>query len=341
MIRCGWLAACVLAFAAFPAFARTWNDTEGHTYEGEFVRVLKGKVVINVAGRMIPIPFGHLIQEDQDFVREELEKHGLGGQLPARKKPATGSSTTTKSTDKDASTANDPKPGPTRTWTDVQGRSIQARFIGMEGAKVVLQFKKTRTTYPFDKFSLADQRYVRDEMTGRGEGDKVPAEVVPAQPGPAAHQFAQAQPPAGPMMPRGMPAIPRPSMPAMPQIPHITFPPIPTPAPVQPPPMVAPTFPQHVQPPPMTPMPAPNPMPSFANDQPVYQQVMVKKCMSCGQVVPNNLTAGDRCPHCGVYFNFDQTNGKTAHWAYFATPGGIGAIVAVIVGLIVRARRSS
>ena len=148
MSRCGWLAAHFLVFAV-PALARTWKRTEGQTVEGEFVRVLKGKVVINVAGRMIQVPFGHLVEDDQDFVREELEKHGLGSQLPAKKKTATSDSAAGgKSTEKDTAAENDPNPGPERTWTDIQGRSIQARFIGMEDAKIVLKFKGKSASFP-------------------------------------------------------------------------------------------------------------------------------------------------------------------------------------------------
>ncbi len=329
MCRCVCLAACLLALA-FPAFARTWNDTEGHTVEGEFVRVLKGKVVINVAGRMVQVPFGHLVEDDQDFVREQLEAKGLGSQLPAKKKPAAPDSAAEAGSDgKDAAAANDPKPGPERKWTDIQGRSIQARFIGIEDANVVLHFKGKRTTFPFDKFSLADQRFVRTEMTGRGEGDKVPAEVAPVipQPAPAAPQFAHAPP----MIP---------AMPAMPRMPEFRFPTIPTPAPIrpapyQPPPMVAPSFPAPVQAPPM---PEPNMPPSFSNNQPAFQQVMVKKCSKCGAVLPSSVTAGDRCPSCGTYLAYDQTNGKTAYaGAYFyGSLAGTGTLIALGVSVLVR-----
>jgi hypothetical protein len=361
LMRCSvCLAACVLVIAA-PAFARTWNDDQGHTVEGEFVRVLKGKVVISTAGRMIQVPFGHLVEEDQDFVRAELEKHGLGSQLPAKKKSA-GSSSETKPKSSDKATAEKPagenpakedeaKLGPTRTWTDIQGRSVQARFIGMEGANIVLQVKGKRSSFPFNKFSIADQHYVRMEMTGRGEGDKVPAEV--AQPVPAAPQFAQAQPPAMPPSMPGMGGIPRPTFPAMPRMPEHKFPSMPTPAPIQPPayqppayqppPAVAPSFPAPVQRPAMMPIQPPSMPPAFANNQvPSYEQVTVKKCSKCGAVLPNNITAGDSCPKCGVFFDYDQTNGKRSSWGTFGSAaGGIGTLVAIVVGLIARARRSS
>jgi hypothetical protein len=338
MRRSVCLAVCVLLFAA-PAFARTWNDTEGHSVEGDFVRVLKGKVVINSAGRMIQVPFGHLVEEDQDFVREELEKHGLGNQLPARKKKATDSSSESKPKEKPAAdipdtekpaAADESKLGPTRTWTDLQGRSVQARFIGMEDSKVVLQVKGKRSTFPFDKFSVADQQYVRAEMTGRGEAGKVPAEAAPGVP--AGSQWVHTQPPAQP--PMGGPSMPRPSFPAPPE--H-RFPSVPTPAPFQPPPVVAPSFPAPVQRPAIQPFQPPS-IPTYVNQPTMTGKV----CTGCGKVVPSNLTAGDHCPHCGVFFGYDQTNGKRSSWGTVGgTTGGIGALVAIVVGLIARAWRRS
>ena len=45
------------------------------------------------------------------------------------------------------------------------------------------------------------------------------------------------------------------------------------------------------------------------------QMVQIKKCSKCSREVPDNLTAGDKCPHCGVFFGKDETNGKTA-WSF-------------------------
>ncbi|HBH54661.1 MAG TPA: hypothetical protein DDY91_22480 [Planctomycetaceae bacterium] len=50
-------------------------------------------------------------------------------------------------------------------------------------------------------------------------------------------------------------------------------------------------------------------MPQFPAG-PQLQQV--KLCGKCNRELPSNLTAGDKCPHCGVFFNFDDTNGKKA-----------------------------
>ncbi len=220
MKKCAWLLLCLLLTASLPALARTWRDTQGNTLEGEFDRVVKGRVLINVGDRTVQVPFGHLVTEDQDYVREKLKAHGLESQVPAKKKTSD-SDATSKSPATDSAAEEPIKLGPVRTWTDVLGRSVEARFIGVENGRVRLQFKGRNTSFPFEKFGLADQQYVRGEMTARGEADKVPAETpANAQPA-AAPQIAQAGPPA---MPRGRRMTGPRMMPAMPHLPQFTRP---------------------------------------------------------------------------------------------------------------------
>jgi len=368
MNRLGWLVVCVLLFAAAPLLARTWTDTKGQTVEGDFVRVMRAKVLVSVGGKTIQIPFGQLITEDQDYVRDELKKHGLESQVPAKKKPAPSDSAARpdaarpeasrpeasrpEASRPEASRANAPakkpvedgktKLGSERTWTDILGRTVRARLIGMDDAKVVLQVKGKSASFPFDKFSMADQQYVRWEMMARGEGDKVPAEKpANVQSAPPPH-LAQTGPPAG-------------SMPAMARPPQMNFPtftppppmqstPVVQPPPYTPPVVATPSFPRPVPRQPFVPAPTPSyptSIPSNPPDQPAFadQQVMVKICENCKHIVPNNLTAGDRCPNCGVYFGVDRTNGKTANWVYFTTPGGIGAVVISLVVWAVRRKQ--
>ncbi len=84
-------------------------------------------------------------------------------------------------------------------------------------------------------------------------------------------------------------------------------------------------------------------MPTFAPSVPTSQPVMVKYCKSCGQVVPNDLTAGDHCPHCGVYIAYDETNGKTAHWGAYQYGGaaGTGTLIAFAIAVVVRLVRAA
>ena len=63
-------------------------------------------------------------------------------------------------------------------------------------------------------------------------------------------------------------------------------------------------------------------MPAGPSMQPPLgqQMVQIKKCSKCFKQVPDNLTAGDKCPHCGVFFGKDETTGKTA-WSFWNMTG--------------------
>ena len=73
----------------------------------------------------------------------------------------------------------------------------------------------------------------------------------------------------------------------------------------------------------------PIPVPS----EPMFR--MGKKCMTCNKEVPGHLTAGDKCPHCGVFFGKDLSSGKTAKdpWSAKSIGGLITLGIAVLAGL--------
>jgi hypothetical protein len=310
--------------------------------EGDFVRVVQGKVVISVNGRAKQVPFGHLSPDDQDFVREQLEAKGLGDQVPAKKKPAA------EAKDEKSDTTDNSQLSPERTWTDINGHKLQARLVGMEDGKIVLTYQGNLVRFPFDKFSRADRDYVRGQMLARGEGDKVPDDKVPDNKVPAeqaAPQMVQgAVPPLAPAVRPTAPGFPHRPLPpravaSLPQLPEIHSPaPIPgvTAAPESP---EVPTVPHPAVP--ALPVPAfpsftfssphPDPTPVTPSVQPSFP-IKVKVCLHCGQTVPDSLTAGDTCPHCGVYFSKDETTG-----AYKPAPLHFGVgIVVIIVGVIAR-----
>jgi predicted RNA-binding Zn-ribbon protein involved in translation (DUF1610 family) len=63
-----------------------------------------------------------------------------------------------------------------------------------------------------------------------------------------------------------------------------------------------------------------------------FQQVGV--CSSCNKEVPDSVTAGDKCPHCGVFFSKDETNGKTASGGgttWTLTPRGWGKLLGLAI----------
>jgi hypothetical protein len=349
MNRCGRLIFFALILAAVPAFGRTWTDSNGKKWEGDFVRVLRGKVLISVAGRTIPVPFGRLSPADQDFVRDILEKQGLGSQLPPRKNPpqsGTAAQPNTSDTpEKRPATEEKPKLGEERSWTDKQGRTIQARLIGMDGEKVVLQVKGKPLPYPFDGFSAADQEYVRKEMVARGDGSKVPGVAPPAnvRSAPAPKEVAQVTPSPPPTTPK--PAPPKPKKPKPPKPKPAATSTAPTP--VRPPVVAAASHPPAVKPagssaapsvkaPLVSAVPSPNPGPpvSASANPPAKSRI----CSNCKQKLPDDCKPGDHCPSCGTYLHYEDTDeGRVKAPLAFSSvgiPAGIASLVyAMAVGI--------
>jgi predicted RNA-binding Zn-ribbon protein involved in translation (DUF1610 family) len=70
--------------------------------------------------------------------------------------------------------------------------------------------------------------------------------------------------------------------------------------------------------------------------------VEVKVCLNCKKEVPASTKAGDRCPHCGVYFAYEQnrdgsktyTPGARLGFGLFGGAIAGGAIAAVIAILV-------
>jgi hypothetical protein len=64
------------------------------------------------------------------------------------------------------------------------------------------------------------------------------------------------------------------------------------------------------------------------------QQQMTWYCSNCNKEVPEHIN--DRCPHCGVRFDYvEQPDGSRKYngrlWG-----GGIGGIIAVVIGVVIR-----
>lgn len=56
-------------------------------------------------------------------------------------------------------------------------------------------------------------------------------------------------------------------------------------------------------------------------------QVMVKQCSKCGRVVPDSTGVGDRCPGCGIYFNYDETD--VAGSVGYRIGQGVGVLIMI------------
>jgi len=394
---------------AAPA-ARTWTDGQGRPFRATFVRIHGGDVILSRGGRVARIPVASLAPDDLEYVREQLKAKGQEHRLPStpdRPPPPDALAPTiplpalrpkgwdpAETTPSEAAQPAKPTvpqrgPEPIRTWTDLDGHTIQAQLLEFSGDMVVLRKDGDTVSYPLSVFSEADQAYVR-ERTGRdakpattGEAPDPPGIYAPHYGGPAEHpshggheiphfgpmhgapQSTAKQHPAhghsagetapGRSAGNSPPAGSRPSTDESAGIPHQSS--------IGPPHMSPPGNPS-----PKAPyMPGAHRPASFpggsrpepegishgsppAVDHVPAEQVQVYACSNCNKDVPAHLGAGDRCPHCGVRWDYEETadgrmldsSGREVSkaWIRMGGAGGLVAIVVFLVSLVIRLARN-
>lgn len=79
-------------------------------------------------------------------------------------------------------------------------------------------------------------------------------------------------------------------------------------------------------------------MPGMPNTPGVPGMRMIKECSNCKKEVPQHITAGGKCPHCGVFFEEDKTNGKRATNPA-SVIGGIVGLLVVVASIVAKVMR--
>jgi hypothetical protein len=107
-----------------------------------------------------------------------------------------------------------------------------------------------------------------------------------------------------------------------------------------------PTYEQMARPQPTRPHTAPpTELASASNDYSYSAPSMQKQCESCNGIVSDNAKVGDRCPHCGVKWDYDDTTGESSSTRSWRSrrgliKGGIFVIV-VVCGLLAKLFKGS
>jgi len=192
----GWLAIGLVFVVAGLALGkeRTWTSSDGRTMQGEFVRELDGDVTFLIKGKLVTIATDKLSQRDQQIVRDlAAGKEVPDDSAPAR--PAESKPAESKPAEPDpfapvpdrpeepatAPSSNKKKQkGPeSRVWTDIFGKKATGKFIRIFGSSVVVSRAGGPLTVDFFQLSDADQAYVRELLTSRGEEDLIPVKPPP------------------------------------------------------------------------------------------------------------------------------------------------------------------
>ena len=192
----GWLAIGLVFVAAGLALAkeRTWTSSDGRTMQGEFVRELDGDVTFLIKGKLVTIATDRLSQRDQQIVRDLAAGKEVPDD-PAPARPAEFKPSESKPAEVDPFAAvpdrpEEPATAPSsnkkkqkgtesRVWTDIFGRKATGKFIRIFGSSVVVSRAGGPLTIDFFQLSEADQAYVRELLTSRGEEDLIPIKPPP------------------------------------------------------------------------------------------------------------------------------------------------------------------
>jgi hypothetical protein len=158
-----------------------WTDVDGRTMQAEFVRLEGTDVVFRRNGREVSVPISRLSGDDRDRAVEFSLRGPTAG---TRSRVDRGSNTaggrgageSVERSSPNESSETGPVPNRRRTWTDIRGQQAQARFIEMRDHLVVLKRagRVGQFNVPFQDLTSADQQFLRELLTSRGEGHLIP-----------------------------------------------------------------------------------------------------------------------------------------------------------------------
>ncbi|PQO25070.1 hypothetical protein C5Y96_26570 [Blastopirellula marina] len=151
----------LLTCCAMAAEVRTWTDASGKTLSGSLEEVTSdGKVVIKSGGQSFTIPIERFSAEDKAYIDSHKDQMG----------------------DKESSSGRRRKSDlfDYRQWKDKDDNEIKAKYVRMFEGKVVLLQGRTSHKVSFYDLSDEDQIYLRRELEERGEDSQIPAPTANA-----------------------------------------------------------------------------------------------------------------------------------------------------------------
>ncbi|MBA2113747.1 hypothetical protein [Bremerella alba] len=161
----GLLASCAIA-----AEVRTWTDASGKTLSGSLEEITSdGKVKINSNGQTFTIPLERFSEADQEYVDSQK------GRME----------------EEETSTRRRRKSDlfDYRQWKDKDDNEVKAKYVRIFEGQVVLLQGRTAHKLSFYDLSEEDQIYLRGELETRGEANQIPPPAIsdmPSETGPNA-----------------------------------------------------------------------------------------------------------------------------------------------------------
>lgn len=199
-----WL--CLGALSPAAEKARTWTDTQGRAMHAEFVREVDGEVTFIKDGKLVTLSLDRLCAADQKTIRDLQAGITPSAEEPAADEPlisspAGGDALPAEENDAQAlpSTKRRPPTIANRVWTLADGQQTTAKFVRVFREQVILLRGSRTAMYSYYVLSPADQDYVKEILTARGEEKLIPppATVVINDPALPAEGEATAPAPEG------------------------------------------------------------------------------------------------------------------------------------------------
>jgi len=308
----GLLAAFLTLAVSAAAMARTWTDSQGRKIQAKFVRIHQGKVILDRGGKVLSMSYFRLSEEDQEYVRKQLEAKGQGHLIPTVDPEAQAEDASGQNPGMNPATPGpaSPMPAPASPMPGFppQPSSVPRMPSGQSGVS------PQGSTYP----GMSSPSSTTSSMPG--------SMPMPYSPSPPYGSTGTTPMPPG-YNPAGTSSSGTPGPSTMPNY----SPPYSSPGPSMP---SAGSFPT----PPTPPMPRMPRLPFSTTGSPGAEEY---ECGNCKRTVMN-ARVGQKCPHCGVLWEYEDlgngqvkdASGNVRSKASIGTVGIGGGIIVAIAGLV-------
>ncbi len=139
-----------------------WTDSQGRTLQASFVSLDGDKVKIKWNGQVVPIPLVSLSLESQNLAKQLASKMG-SKKIPSGTLGQNG----------------------LHAWTDVQGRTLQARFVRLFAGTVTIEWNGQMVPLPMSSLSPQSQALANQLASLKTPPSKPPSPVPQVSPAPA------------------------------------------------------------------------------------------------------------------------------------------------------------
>jgi len=199
---CLWLCLCALSQAADKS--RTWTDSQGRTMRAQFLREVDGEVTFVKDGKLVALSLDRLCEADQKNIRDLQAGNTPTAEVLSADAPFASSAGDGSALDAAEKVEQEP-PSLTkrrlpaianRVWTLADGQQTTAKFVRVFREQVILLRGSRTAMYSYSALSPADQDYVKEILTARGEEKLIPPPATVVIDGPAPLAEGEAAPPA-------------------------------------------------------------------------------------------------------------------------------------------------